>query len=115
VPRFDIEAVESKGRRVDLPTGKPPKTLTAPAREVKAARVTLAPGETARVKIPWEAVKFRWAPERAKSWEGRGYPRAPAGPLGAGKYTLRVVLPLIGVFEKGELDVPKVAIDVVSP
>lgn len=113
-PRFDVEAVDTKGRRVDLPTGKPPKAPTVPSRDVKASRITLAPGGTARVKIPWDAVKFRWAPEKAKSWEGRGYPRAPAGPLGAGKYTLRVVVPLVGVFEKGELDVPKLPIEVGS-
>jgi hypothetical protein len=113
-PRFEIEAVDAKGRRVDLPTGKPPKTPVVPTREVKAARITLAPGGTARVRIPWDAVKTRWAPEKAKTWEGRGYPRAAAGPLGTGKYTLRVVVPLVGVFEKGELDVPKVPMEVGS-
>ena len=41
-------------------------------------------------------------------------PQREAGPLAAGKYMLRVVLPLIGVFEKGELDVPKVPIEVGS-
>ncbi len=108
-PSFEIEAVDGKGKRVDLPTGKAPKTPAVPARDVKAARITLAPGGTARVKIPWDAVKTRWAPEKAKSWEGRGYPRAPAGPLAAGKYTLRIVLPLIG-----ELEVPKLPMDVGS-
>ena len=76
--------------------------------------MTLAPGGTARVKIPWDAVKTRWAPEKAKTWEGRGYPRLPAGPLAPGKYVLRVVIPLVGVFEKGELDVPKLPIEVGS-
>jgi len=113
-PRFEVEALDAKGRRVDLPTGKPPKTPTVPTRDVKSARITLAPGGTARVKIPWDAVKTRWAPEKAKSWEGRGYPRAGAGPLAAGKYTLRIVLPLIGVFEKGELELPKVPMEVGS-
>lgn len=112
-PRFEVEAVDAKGKRVDLPAGKPPKTPAMPARDVKASRITLTPGGTARVKVPWDAVKTRWAPERVKGgWEGRGYPRAAAGPLGAGKYTLRIVLPLIGVFEKGELDLPKVPMDV---
>ena len=113
-PKFEVEALDTKGRRVDLPTGKPPKTPTVPTRDVKASRVTLAPGGTARVKIPWDAVKTRWAPEKAKVWDGRGYPRAPAGPLAAGKYMLRIVLPLIGVFEKGELELPKVAMEVGS-
>ena len=111
-PKFDVEAVDSKGRRVDLPAGKPPKTPALPTRDVKASRITLAPGGTARVKIAWDAVKTRWAPEKMKTWDGRGYPRAPAGPLAAGKYTLRIVLPLVGVFEKGELEPPKVPIDV---
>ena len=113
-PRFEVEALDAKGRRVDLPTGKPPKTPAMPARDVKAARITLAPGGTARVKIPWDAVKTRWAPEKVKVWEGRGYPRAAAGPLATGKYTLRIVLPLIGVFEKGELELPKIAVEVGS-
>jgi hypothetical protein len=114
-PRFDVEAVDSKGKRVDLPTGKPPKTPALPTRDVKAAKIILSPGGVARLRIPWDAVKTRWAPERVKGgWEGRGYPRAPAGPLGNGKYMLRVILPLIGAFEKGELEVPKVPIDVGS-
>jgi len=113
-PRFEVEALDAKGKRVDLPPGKPPKTPTVPARDVKAARITLAPGGTARVKIPWDAVKTRWAPEKAKTWEGRGYPRVAAGPLAAGKYVLRLVIPLVGVFEKGELDVPKLPIEVGS-
>lgn len=113
-PKFDVEAVDSKGRRVDLPAGKPPKRPALPARDVKASRITLAPGGTARVKIAWDAVKTRWAPEKMKTWDGRGYPRAPAGSLPAGKYTLRIVLPLVGVFEKGELELPKVPIEVGS-
>jgi hypothetical protein len=79
---------------------------------VKAARITLAPGGSARVKIAWDAVQTRWAPEKVKTWEGRGYPRVAAGPLPAGKYVLRVVIPLVGVFEKGELEVPKLPIEV---
>ncbi len=111
-PRFDVEALDAKGKRVDLPPGKAPKSPTVPARDVKAARITLAPGGSARVRIAWDAVKTRWAPEKAKTWEGRGYPRASAGPLGAGKYILRVVIPLVGVFEKGEIEVPKLPIEV---
>lgn len=111
-PRFEVEAVDGKGRRVDLPAGKPPKSPALPARDVKASRITLTPGGTARVKIAWDAVKTKWAPDKIKVWDGRGYPRAPAGSLAAGKYTLRVVLPLIGVFEKGELDLPKVPMEV---
>lgn len=113
-PVFDVEAVDLKGRRVDLPAGKPPKTPAVPTHDVKASRITLAPGGTARVKITWDAVKTRWAPEKVKSWEGRGYPRAPNGPLAPGKYTLRIVVPLIGVFEKGDVETPKVPIDITA-
>ena len=113
-PRFEVEALDAKGKRVDLPPGKPPKSPAVPARDVKAARITLAPGGSARVRIPWDAVKTRWAPEKAKTWEGRGYPRVGAGPLGAGKYILRVVIPLVGVFEKSEIEVPKLPIEVGS-
>ena len=111
-PRFEVEALDAKGKRVDLPPGKAPKSPTAAVRDVKAARITLAPGGSARVRIAWDAVKTRWAPEKVKTWEGRGYPRASAGPLGAGKYVLRVVIPLVGVFEKGEMEVPKLPIEV---
>jgi hypothetical protein len=113
-PHFEVDAFDAKGRRVDLPTSKQPKTPAVPARDVKASKVTLTPGGTARLRIPWEAVKMRWAPEKVKGWEGRGYPRVAAGGLPAGKYTLRAVLPLIGVFEKGDLEIPKLVIDVGS-
>ncbi len=110
VPRFDLETVDNKGRRADLPPGKwpgYPKGFKPEAREAKAAKVTLDKNGIARIKLTWDAVKTRWAPERARSWEGRGYPRMIAGPLGAGKYTLRLVLPLIG-----DVDVAKVPVEV---
>lgn len=109
-PRFDIEAVDGKGRRVDLPSGKwpgYPRGFKPEARDAKAAKVTLDKNGTARIKITWDAVKTKWAPEKAKVWEGRGYPRLPAGPLGPGKYSLRVVLPLIG-----DVEAPKVPVEV---
>ncbi len=113
-PAFEVEALDAKGKRVDLPGGKPPKSPALATRETKAARIMLNPGGTARIRIPWDAVKTKWAPERMKSWEGRGYPRAPGGPLGPGKYTLRVFVPLVGVFDKSESDLPKVPIEVGS-
>lgn len=116
-PRFEVEAVDAKGKRADLPTGKAPpwpKGTNPPARDVKASRITLSSGGYAKVKIVWDAVKMRWAPEKAKTWEGRGYPRAGAGALAPGKYTLRFALPLIGVFEKGDFDLPKLLIEVAS-
>ena len=110
-PRFDVEAYDAKGRtRVDLPAGKwpgYPKGWKPEAREAKAARITLEKNGSARVKIAWDAVKLKWAPDKAKTWEGRGYPRTPAGPMPPGKYTLRAIVPLIG-----DVEPPKIEIDV---
>jgi hypothetical protein len=113
---FEIEAVDGRGRRVDLPTGKPPKgSASSTAHDVKVSRITLAPAGVARVKLGWEAVKTRWASaDKSKASDGRGPQRVPAGPLGAGKYTLRVMLPLVGAFGAGGIEVPKLAIDVGS-
>jgi len=102
-PRLEIEAVDARGRRVDLPPGRPPKITP---RESKSSRVILLPGGTARLRGTWDAVKTKWAAS-AKGWEGRGAPRAPAGSLPAGKYTLRIVLPLVG-----DVETPKHTIDV---
>jgi len=109
-PRFDIEALDGKGRRADLPSTRwpgYPKGFKPETREAKAAKVTLEKNGTARIKISWDAVKTKWAPDKAKVWDGRGYPRLPAGPLTPGKYSLRIVLPLIG-----DVDAPKVAVEV---
>jgi hypothetical protein len=111
-PRFDVEAYDAKGRtRVDIPAGKfpgYPKGWKPEARDAKAARITLEKNGSARVKLAWDAVKMKWAPDKAKTWEGRGYPRTPSGPMPAGKYTLRVPLPLIG----SDIDAPKVDVEV---
>jgi hypothetical protein len=107
-PRFDLEAVDGKGRRVDIPAAKwpgYPKGFKPEAREARVAKVTLDKRGVARLKLSWDAVKTRWAPERAKIWEGRGYPRITAGPLGPGRYSLRLVLPLIGDVELTPLSV----------
>ena len=111
-PRFDVETLDARGRRADLPATKfpgYPKGWKPEARETKAARITLEKGGTAKVRVPWEALKSKWSPQTARTWDGRGFPRAPAGPLAIGKYTLRVVLPLLG-----DIDVPKIAIEVGS-
>lgn len=114
-PQFDVEALDAKGRRVDQPAGRQPpypKGYTPPSREAKAVRVSLKAGATVRVKLPWVASKMKWAPDKLKEWEGRGYPKAPAGDLPRGKYVLRVVVPIIGAVEKGELTLPKVKVEV---
>jgi len=109
-PRFEIEAIDARGRRVDLPAGRwpgYPKGTKPEPRPAHAAKITLEKAGTARALVTWDAVRTRWAPERARSWEGRGHPRAAAGPLPRGHYMLRVVLPLVG-----DIDPPRVPIDV---
>lgn len=110
IPRFDVEAFDAKGRRADLPATKwpgYPKGVKPEPRDAKAAKVTLEKNGTAKVRVPWDAVKTRWAPDRARSWDGRGYPRVPSGVLGPGKYSLRVVLPVVG-----EVEAPKATVDI---
>jgi hypothetical protein len=109
-PRFDVEAIDTRGRRVDLPATKwpgYPKGYKPETREAKAAKVTLDKNGTAHIKITWDAVKTKWAPDKAKVWEGRGFPRMSSGPLGPGKYSLRLVLPLLG-----DVETTKVPIEV---
>lgn len=110
--KFELEAFDAKGKRVDVPPGKAPaypKGYSPPSGNSKALRITLTAGGSARFKVPFDAMKWKWAPERLKSWDGKGYPKSAAGPLPAGKYNVRPVLPLMGV---GELDLPRLAIDV---
>jgi hypothetical protein len=79
----------------------PPQATAGPSLEPSVARVTLTPGSSGRAVLTWNAVKFKWASkEKARgAVRGHGYPRDPAGPLPKGKYVLRVVTPLMGVFE----------------
>jgi len=114
-PRFEVEAYDAKGaRRVELPKDKPPKTAFPPGRATKATRVILTGGGSARIRVPWDAVKTRWAPEKAKTWDLRGPARATFANLPYGKYQLRVAIPLMTA-EKGDLDTPKIGIDVTPP
>jgi len=120
VPRFETEAYGAKNaKRVDMPAGPtppPPKNATQPPpSDAKTARVTIAPNGSARARLPWEAVKMKWAPERYRGTPPeRGYPRAAAGPLPKGKYVVKVLTPLVGVSEgvDHEMTAPKVEIEV---
>jgi hypothetical protein len=120
VPRFELEVYDTKkGKRADMPappTPPPPKGATQPPpSEPKSARITIAPNGSARARMPWEAVKMKWAPEKYRGTPPeRGYPRAPAGPLPKGKYGLKVVTPLVGVSEgvDHEMTAPKVEIEI---
>jgi len=117
--RFETETYDAKKKRADMPPGNPPPPpkghSAPPPAEVKVARVTVAANGSARVRVPWEAVKMKWAPAKVRGTAvERGYPRVPAGALPKGKYTVKVVTPLIGVFEGGdhEVSAPSVEIEV---
>ena len=114
-PRFDVEALDKKGKRVDMPAGTPPNPPSGhsppPPADPKTAKLTIAAGGTARQRITWEAMKMAWAPEKVKGWPPeKGYPRVAAGPLVKGKYTVKVVTPLVGVADF-DMASPKVEID----
>jgi hypothetical protein len=119
LPRFETETFDAKGNRVDLPKTPPPplKAGVAPRvpSEPKGAKVTILPNGAAKFKLGWDAVKTKWAPEKvAGTPPERGYPKAPAGPLPKGKYFVKVVTPLVGVFEgtEHEMTAPRVEIQV---
>ncbi len=119
-PHFAFELSTPKGVRVDKPAGNEPSLPSEAADneavEPHTARVTLASNGTATAVLPWQAVKYKWAsPEKAKgALAGHGYPREPAGPLPKGKYTLRVITPLVHIEEgsEHELSQPHVSIEV---
>jgi hypothetical protein len=90
----------------------------ATAPDQKTARVTLAVQGTATLTLPWSAVKYKWvSKEKARgALPGHGYPREPAGPLPRGRYVIRVLLPLVGVFEGSDHEVsqPRTNIEIVN-
>jgi hypothetical protein len=118
-PHFTVEAYDAKNNRADMPKGNPPplpKDVTPPPDpEQKYAHYTIAPNGVGKVKLNWTATKMKWAPEKAKgAILSRGFPRAPNGNLPKGKYTLRIVTPLVGVSEgmEKEISAPKIPIEV---
>ncbi len=118
-PRFSIEAYDAKAKRADIPPGQPPALPKGVAPRVpgepKTAKVTIAAGGAARLRLGWDAVRTKWAPDKLRGTPPeRGYPRTPNGPLPKGKYTLKVVMPLVGVLEgvEKEVSAPKLPIEV---
>ena len=119
-PHFEVQVYDKAGRRVDSPAGPeprlPPEVTSAPVPEKHTARATIVQLGNGRITIGWDAVKQKWAPkERAKgAIPGRGYPTVPGPPLPKGKYTLRVVTPLTGVFEgiDHEMSQPRLQIEI---
>jgi hypothetical protein len=93
-----------------MPGGNPPPLPKGvPAREAtshETARITIVPNGTAKLTVPWDAVKTKWAPDKLRGTPPEmGYPRVPAGPLAKGTYTVRVAMPLVLVFEGTEREV----------
>jgi len=118
-PRFPTETYDKKGKRADMPPGNPPPLPKGMApREAtshETARITIVPNGTAKLTVPWDAVKTRWAPEKLKGTPPEeGYPRKHAGPLARGTYTVKVAMPLVLVFEgmDREVSAPKTTITV---
>jgi hypothetical protein len=116
--RFEIQVFDAKGKRVDLPQGPHPAW---PANhedrgaEPRVAEVRLDENGTGYVNLSFAASRTRWAPEKARgAAAGSPYPRLPAGRLPKGKYTLRVVTPLLGVDEspEREMSAPTAKIEV---
>ncbi len=105
-PRIEIEVYNKKSnKRVDAPAGNEPalpeSVANAPAAEKQTARATLVTNGTAQIKVNWPAMKYKWASkDRAKgAIPGHGYPKEAVGPLPKGKYIVKVILPMFGVFE----------------
>ena len=114
-PRFSVEAYDLKGKRVDLPAGPQPAMPDRPPSNQGTARVTLVPNGSAHVKLGWDATKMKWAPEKLKGTPPEmGFPRSASGPLGKGKYSIRVVTPLTNVAEgaEHEMSAPRSPIEV---
>jgi hypothetical protein len=121
MPRFEIEVYDKKSMRVDMPKNQPPPLPAGMAPRVpgepKTARIFLAANGTARISLPWDAVKMKWAPEKLKGTPPeKGYPRAPNGPLAKGKYAIKVLTPLTNVFEgvDHEVSQPLVMVEVIK-
>jgi hypothetical protein len=115
--RFETEAYDGKKKRVDMPAGQPPPPpkghAPPPPADQKVGKVIVSPNGTARVRVPWEAVKMKWAPDKVRGTAvEKGYPRVPAGPLPKGKYKVKVVTPLIGVFEGADHEVSAPSVDI---
>ncbi len=119
-PRFDLEVYSTKGGRADNPPGAEPALPSSVTDQGgvdrSIARLTLAPGGTATLALPWDAVKYKWASaDRAKgALPGQHYPRDVAGPLPKGKYVLKVIMPLVGVSEGSdhEFSQPRTPVEV---
>ena len=94
---FPLLAVNSRGHDVTYPEGGLPETFAG-----STARIVLAPKGTIHVKIPFEAVRFKWKKN------GKDRELIEAGGLPKGDYMLRVRFPLAGNVGKAyaKYDVP---------
>ncbi len=114
-PRFSVEVYTSTNRRAEMPaTHQPPGHSDNSEATPTTARIMLYAGGKASAKIDWNAVKLKWAPELLKGTPPElGYPTKPAGPLSRGKYVLKVISPLTGVFEGMDREVSTAKVPVI--
>ncbi len=114
-PVFVVQAFDAKGKRVDLPAGKPkaPQGVIVEEGPPKVARLNVTAGATLKARLVWDAVKTRWAPDKIEgSFVTQAtFPRAPAGNLALGMYSIRVVPQMSAVAEDV---VPKLPIEVIQ-
>lgn len=101
-PHFEVEATDARGKRVDTPAGKAPKTTKKDEGPARTGRITLMPGGTIKAAVTWDALKHKYVKDGVVS----------AGPLPLGKYTLKVVTPLVGFRDVAEFGRPTTPIEV---
>ncbi len=101
-PHFEVEATDARGKRVDTPSGKAPKTAKKEEGAARTGRITLMPGGTIKAAVTWDALKHKYVKDGV----------VPAGPLPLGKYTLKVVTPLAGFRDVNEFGRPTTPIEV---
>lgn len=82
---FPMFALTAKGHDVTYPEGAQQETFPGPT-----ARIVLAPKGTIHLKLPFEAVRFKWKKN------GKDRELIEAGALPRGDYTLRVRFPFAG-------------------
>jgi hypothetical protein len=113
-PRFSVEVYTASNKRAEMPSAHQPPGRNDDSATPTTARVMLYAGGKASAKVDWNAVKLQWAPELLKGTPPElGFPTKPAGPLPKGKYVLKVVTPLTGVFEGMDHEVSTAKVPVI--
>lgn len=114
-PAFVVQTWDAKGKRVGQPSGKPkaPSGVVIDEDSVRTVKLLVGSGGTLKTKLFWDAVKYRWAPDKI---EGSvvtigTFPVASAGNLPIGKYTVRLGSSLSGLSDES---LPRVPVEVVK-